>query len=78
MMKCWPPCEQKNRMMCYNSFTHLPKVKLYNREIGGLLKGAATTGCTNLILIMMSGEEGDIEINGLIIHKVLAIRWLIS
>ena len=53
-----------------------PKAKLYNREIGGLLKGAAATGCTNLTLIMMSGEEEDIEINGLTIHKVLAIRWL--
>ena len=55
-----------------------PKVKLYNREIGGLLKGSAATGCTDLTLIMMSGEEGDIEINGLTIHKVLAIRWLIG
>lgn len=55
-----------------------PKAKLYNREIGGLLKGAAATGCTDLTLIMMSGEEEDIEINGLTIHKVLAIRWLTS
>lgn len=55
-----------------------PKTKLYNREIGGLLKGAAATGCTDLILIMMSGEEEDIEVNGLTIHKVLAIRWLTS
>ena len=53
-----------------------PKTKLYNREIGGLLKGAAATGCTDLTLIMMSGEEEDIEVNGLTIHKVLAIRWL--
>lgn len=55
-----------------------PKTKLYNREIGGLLKGAAATGCTDLTLIMMSGEEGNIEINGLTIHKVLAIHWLIG
>ena len=55
-----------------------PKTKLYNREIGGLLKGAAATGCTDLTLIMMSGEEEDIEVNGLTIHKVLAIRWLTS
>lgn len=53
-----------------------PKTKLYNREIGGLLKGAAATGCTDLTLIMMSGEEEDIEVNGLTIHKILAIRWL--
>lgn len=55
-----------------------PKTKLYNREIGGLLKGAAATGCTDLTLIMMSGEEEDIEVNGLTIHKILAIRWLTS
>ena len=55
-----------------------PKTKLYNREIGGLLKGAAATGCTDLTLIMMSGEEEDIEVNGLTIHKFLAIRWLTS
>lgn len=55
-----------------------PKTKLYNREIGGLLKGAAATGCTDLTLIMMSDEEGNIEINGLTIHKVLAIHWLIG
>lgn len=58
-------------------FNH-PKTKLYNREIGGLLKGAAATGCTDLTLIMMSGEEGNIEIDGLTIHKVLAIHWLIG
>ena len=51
-------------------------LRLNNREIGGLLKGAAATGCTDLTLIMMSGEEEDIEVNGLTIHKVLAIRWL--
>lgn len=58
-------------------FTH-PKAKLYNREIGGLLKGAAATGCKNLTLIIMYGEEGDIEVNGLVIHKVFAYRWLMA
>lgn len=55
-----------------------PKTKLYNREIGGLLKGAAATGCTNLTLIMMSGETGDLEIEGKTIHRVLAIDWLLG
>ena len=55
-----------------------PKTTLYNREIGGLLQGSAATGCTNLTLIMMSGEEGDVEIDGLIIHKVLAVHWLVE
>lgn len=53
-----------------------PKTKLYNREIGGLAKGSVATGCTNLTLIMMTGEEGDVQINGLTIHKILASNWL--
>lgn len=55
-----------------------PKTKLYNREIGGLLKGAAATGCTNLTLVMMNGETGDIKIDGLTIHRVLACDWLLN
>ena len=55
-----------------------PKTKLYNREIGGLLKGSAATGCTNLTLIMMSGETGDLEIDGKTIHRVLASDWLLG
>ena len=55
-----------------------PGVKLYNREIGGLLKGAAATGCNNLTLIMMSGETGDLEVEGKIIHRVLAVDWLLG
>ena len=58
-------------------FTH-PKTKLYNREIGGLLKGSTATGCTNLTLIMMSGETGDLEIDGKTIHRVLATDWLLG
>lgn len=55
-----------------------PKTKLYNREIGGLLKGSAATGCNNLTLIMMNGEAGDIVIEGKTIHRVLAVDWLIQ
>lgn len=58
-------------------FTH-PKTKLFNREIGGLLKGSAATGCTNLTLIMMSGDTGDLEIEGKTIHRVLATDWLLG
>lgn len=54
-----------------------PKTKLYNREIGGLLKGSADTGCKNLTLVMMTGEEGDIQVEELTIHKVLACHWLV-
>ena len=60
----------------YN-FTN-PPTKLFNREIGGLLKGAAATGCNNLTLIMMSGETGDLEVDGITIHRVLASDWLLG
>lgn len=55
-----------------------PKTKLYNREIGGLLKGATATGCHQLTLIMMTGETGDITIDGETIHCVQACEWLIN
>ena len=55
-----------------------PKTKLYNREIGGLVKGSAATGCTNLTLIMMTGEPGKTEINGVTIHRRLACEWLLN
>lgn len=58
-------------------FSH-PKPKLYNREIGGLIKGSKDTGCINLTLIMMTGEEGDIQVEGLTIHKTLACHWLVN
>ena len=53
-----------------------PSVKLYNREVGGLLKGSAATGCLNLTLIMMEGEEKDLVIDGKTIHCVSAVNWL--
>ena len=55
-----------------------PKTKLYNREIGGLVKGSVATGCTNLTLIMMTGEPGETEINGVTIHRRLACEWLLN
>ena len=55
-----------------------PRKKLYNREIGGLLKGAAATHCHNLTLVMMAGEEGDLIVDGLVIHRILATHWLLG
>lgn len=55
-----------------------PAVKLYNREIGGLLKGAALTKCKKLTLIMMDGEECVVEKDGYTIHCVLAVNWLLG
>lgn len=55
-----------------------PKTRLYNREIGGLIKDAKATRCTNLTLVMMSGKASDIEIDGLTVHCVLATDWLLG
>lgn len=55
-----------------------PRAKLYNREIGGLVKGAAATHCRNLTLVMMAGEEGDLTVEGLVIHRILATHWLLG
>lgn len=55
-----------------------PTVKLYNREVGGLLKGAASTKCRNLTLIMMDGEERVIERDGYTINCVLAVNWFLG
>lgn len=53
-----------------------PSAKLYSREIGGLLKGSADTGCNNLLLIMMIGDATTIEIEGKKIQTVTATEWL--
>ena len=55
-----------------------PSAKLYSREIGGLLKGSADTGCDNLLLIMMTGEATTIETEGKKIRTVTAAEWLIG
>ena len=55
-----------------------PSVKLYNREIGGLVKGARKTGCTNLTLILMEGETGTLYVDGLTINRINAVDWLLQ
>ena len=55
-----------------------PRTKLYNREIGGLLKAAAATHCHDLTLIMMSGEPGDLIVGDEVVHRVLATDWLLN
>ena len=54
-----------------------PKPRLYNREIGGLLKGAAATKCKDLTLVMMNGKEEDLHIGDYVVHCVLATNWLL-
>jgi predicted AAA+ superfamily ATPase len=55
-----------------------PSAKLYNREVNGLIKGSHLTRCDNLTLIMMRGEPRDIQVNGKIVHCVLAADWLLQ
>lgn len=55
-----------------------PKTKLYNREIGGLLKGSADTGCTDLTLVMMYGETGNITVDGKTVRCILARDWFLN
>ena len=55
-----------------------PTTKLYNREIGGLIKGSQMTQCKHLTLIMMNGEERLIEQDGYMINCVLATNWLLN
>jgi len=54
-----------------------PTTKLYNREIGGLLKGAAATRCKNLTLVMMQGESRDIQEGEYTVHCVPVTDWLL-
>ena len=54
-----------------------PTTKLYNREIGGLLKGAAATRCHNLTLIMMYGEARNIKVGDYTIRCLPVIDWLL-
>ncbi len=55
-----------------------PSTKQYNREVGGLVKGAQLTGCKNLQLIIMDGKPQTIEQDGYTIRCVRATDWLID
>ena len=54
-----------------------PSKRLYNREIGGLLKGSTLTKCNNLTLIMMYGETKDVVVEGKTVHCIEACDWLL-
>lgn len=55
-----------------------PTSKLYNREIGALVKGAHDTGCRDLTLIVMEGNQRVENVDGLDINIVKAVDWLIK
>ena len=54
-----------------------PRTKLYNREVGNLVKASSVLHCDNLTLVMMYGEPRDIVEGGKTIHCVLATDWLL-
>ncbi len=54
-----------------------PRTKLYNREVGNLVKASDVLHCDNLTLVVMYGEPGDIVEGGKTIHCVLAAQWLL-
>ena len=54
-----------------------PRTKLYNREVGNLVKASNVLHCDNLTLVVMYGEPGDIVEGGKTIHCVLATDWLL-
>lgn len=54
-----------------------PGIKLYNREVQGLVKASRDTRCSSLTLVMMYGEPKDIVVNGCTVHCVLATDWLL-
>lgn len=54
-----------------------PRTKLYNREVGNLVKASNVLHCDNLTLVMMYGEQRDIVEGDKTIHCVLATDWLL-
>lgn len=55
-----------------------PSTILYNREVGGLLKGSVATRCSNLTLIMMQGETHDIQVGDVTVHCMTVTDWLLK
>ena len=72
-------CTQSNKVQELIQVTYdfaEPSRKLYNREIGGLLKASAYTRCDNLTLIVMFGNTGDLSADGKTVRIVSAADWL--
>lgn len=55
-----------------------PSQKLYNREVGGLIKGSKNVNCDKLTLIIMEGTPGIKEVEGKKINIVKASDWLLG
>lgn len=55
-----------------------PSTKLYNREVGNLIKAGKSLGCNNLTLLILFGEEREIEQDGMIVRCKMATEWLVE
>lgn len=55
-----------------------PRTKLYNREVGNLVKASNILHCDNLTLIMMYGDQREIVADGKTIRCVPAAEWLLQ
>lgn len=55
-----------------------PSVRLYNREIGNLLKAAKKTGCSNLTLIIGEGQSKVITQEDLSVKVIVIEEWLLD
>ena len=74
-------CTQASKVMELVQVTYdfsNPSVKLFNREIGGLVKASKKTHCDHLTLIVMYGETGIIEHDDKKIRVVNAADWLLG
>jgi hypothetical protein len=55
-----------------------PRTKLYNREVGGLVKASTRFHCDNLTLIMMYGDKRNIIVSDQTIRCIPATEWLLA
>ena len=55
-----------------------PRTKLYNREVGNLVKASNIVYCDNLTLVMMYGDQREIVADGKTIRCVPAAEWLLQ
>lgn len=55
-----------------------PRTKLYNREVGNLVKASNILHCDNLTLVMMYGDQREIVADGKTIRCIPAAEWLLQ
>lgn len=71
-------CEKNHAVELVQVTHHLeaPHTKLYRREVGGLVKGAAMTGCHKLTLIVLEGNRQILSDGDETVEVIPAAEWL--